>query len=309
MGQSMLPILVLTTVALSSSDVLPILTDKDANQPFNIDYQENDNTFSKRYRYVPHNILYNKRIIQDKYITQPNINKITEANYVFDNDNNYEFKYLNQRLNKEENYDDEGYRKEQWHNYPRQLDRLQKLHYKHDNFIETPKSDDDDPIKSHIDDFISNEFRLNGDEIYDSDADIDPFLILKVQLAYLRDDLTNHDLNEHQISSSPESDVQNEEDNKSISNIIDPTDYEANINTEKSKRNRGNLSNKKTVKKRLFSLWSRLQSLSHRGHELHHRRHLHAFYGLPDNNGNGIVTAQTRASFVRPPGSPLRWGR
>lgn len=65
---------------------------------------------------------------------------------------------------------------------------------------------------------------------------------------------------------------------------------------------------KKAVKKRLFSLWSRLQSLSHRGHELHHRRHLHAFYGLPDNKGNGIVTAQTRATFVRPPGSPLRWG-
>lgn len=65
----------------------------------------------------------------------------------------------------------------------------------------------------------------------------------------------------------------------------------------------------RAVHKRIFSLWSRLQSLNHKGHELQHRRHLHAFYGLPDSDGGGgTLTAQTRATLMRPPGSPLRWG-
>lgn len=65
------------------------------------------------------------------------------------------------------------------------------------------------------------------------------------------------------------------------------------------------------VRKRIFSLWSRLQSLNHKGHELQHRRHLYALYGHPDSEGagsGGALTAETRATFMRPPGSPLRWG-
>lgn len=68
------------------------------------------------------------------------------------------------------------------------------------------------------------------------------------------------------------------------------------------------LTNNKSVEKRIFSLWSRLQGLSPKGHELHHRRHLHAFYGMPDSESGGTLTAETRATFMRPPGSPLRWG-
>ncbi|XP_063634583.1 uncharacterized protein LOC134805203 [Cydia splendana] len=61
------------------------------------------------------------------------------------------------------------------------------------------------------------------------------------------------------------------------------------------------------VQKKLFSFWSRLQALSHKGRQLPTRRHTFAFYG-PDGTRDGPLTAETRASHLRPPGQPLRWG-
>ncbi|XP_048005557.1 uncharacterized protein LOC125241233 [Leguminivora glycinivorella] len=61
------------------------------------------------------------------------------------------------------------------------------------------------------------------------------------------------------------------------------------------------------VQKKLFSFWSRLQALSHKGRQLPTRRHTFAFYG-PDDTRDGPLTAETRASHLRPPGQPLRWG-
>lgn len=62
-------------------------------------------------------------------------------------------------------------------------------------------------------------------------------------------------------------------------------------------------------KRRMFSMWSRLQSLNPKGHELHHRRHMHAYYiqSAADSN-SGIVNAVVPRTPSRPPGSPLRWG-
>ncbi|CAG5042091.1 unnamed protein product [Parnassius apollo] len=335
MGRSMLPILILTTLALSSSDVLPILINEKKNiEPFSIDNQENDNIFINRYQAnnIPSDIFFNKRAPRDNDISLSSLKEMTKAMYA-GKDNNQNIEENNEVMNKEENYDDKGYRKEQWHNYPRQLDRLQNYQYEINKFDEAPKAENNDAgtINNNINDFTANELSLHRSDgssnAYDTIvAATNPFLVLKLQLSYLRNDMNRNDLNEYSnllsLLSEPNNETK-EKENKSFLKFLEPVVNVVKVKREKPIRIRDNESSdedsfasdigttsgrKKTVKKRLFSLWSRLQGLSHRGHELHHRRHLHAFYGSPDNNGNRIVTAQTRAIFVRPPGSPLRWG-
>ncbi|CAK1599586.1 unnamed protein product [Parnassius mnemosyne] len=334
MGRSMLPILILTTLALTSSDVLPIVINEKINtEPFSIDNQENDNIFSNRYQTskINSDIFFNNGASRDNYIPLPSIKEMIEEMYA-GKDNNQNIKENEESINKEENYDDKGYRKEQWHNYPRQLDRLQNYQYKRNKFDEAPKAEnnDADTINSNTDDFAANELSLDSTDgsrnVYDDIvAATNPFLVLKVQLSFLRNDMNRNDLNEYSnlLSLLSETNQKSKEkENKSFLKVFEPA-VNVKVKREKPIKIRDNeisdedsfasdigttSDRKKTVKKRLFSLWSRLQSLSHRGHELHHRRHLHALYGLPDNNGNKIVTAQTRAIFGRPPGSPLRWG-
>ncbi|XP_014369576.2 uncharacterized protein LOC106719693 [Papilio machaon] len=326
MGRSMLPILILTTVALSSSDVLPILFNKDYIQLYNVDTQD-DNTYNDRYQHsdTTNDIIHNKRTSQD-YLALPN----KEIKAMYPDIYNRDIKDNSDSANKEQNYDDEGFRKEQWHNYPRQLDRLHSTRYKE---VEADKlkseKDDAQTINGDIDDLTTDEIIFDtGDgnrNIYDTIiAATNPFLILKVQLSYLRDDNkkeNNEDFNLPQFLSDYNEERKETDYNKALSVVPEPVANVVKVKREKPLKNKNNEisdeelfvtengnSDRRTVKKRIFSLWSRLQSLSHRGHELHHRRHLHAFYGSPDSNRNGIVTAQTRATFVRPPGSPLRWG-
>ncbi|XP_041974196.1 uncharacterized protein LOC121729675 isoform X2 [Aricia agestis] len=202
MRQSLLPLLLLTTITLSLSDVLPLTPVDQTEEPVDGD-QEYDNTF---------NTVDNDRNIFYELFKGTDSDKSKSRR----KHKTYPVKIFNDAT-QSENYDDKGYRKEQWHNYPRQLDRLHRSSYEYPE-IET-----------------ANDF-----------------------------------------------------------------DY-----SEKNKDT--NPQERKSVNKRIFSLWSRLQSLSHKGHELHHRRHLYSFYGLPEGGG-GALTAETRASLVRPPGSPLRWG-
>ncbi|XP_013167255.1 PREDICTED: uncharacterized protein LOC106117467 [Papilio xuthus] len=318
MGRSMLPILILTTVALSSSDVLPILFNKDYIQPYN--NKQDDNTFSDRY-VTTNDIFHSKRTSQD-YLAP-----IKEINTMYPDTSNQDVKDINDNTNKEQNYDDEGFRKEQWHNYPRQLDRLH-TRYKEIGVDKLKSEKDDAESMNNFDDLTTDEIIFdNGDgnrNIYDTIiAATNPFLILKVQLSYLRDDKNdkNEDFNYPPLIFENNQEKNERNYNKALSILSDPDTNVVKVKREKPIKNHDNEisdeelfetesgnSDRRTVKKRIFSLWSRLQSLSHRGHELHHRRHLHAFYGSPDTNRNGIVTAQTRATFIRPPGSPLRWG-
>ncbi|CAH2068368.1 unnamed protein product, partial [Iphiclides podalirius] len=250
-----------------------------------------------------------------------------------DYDNSGDEKDFSDKNNKVENYDDDGYRKEQWHNYPRQLDHLHRQDTRDEsNEAAIAERSEIEPIDRQFDDFTRNEFRLRSayddHNVYENVvAATDPFLVLRVQLTYLRDDVNRNDFNQYpnSFSSKSENDPRrNMEDNNLFLEDIESTAHLVKVKREDPTKIGDNeithegsfiseiensSGSKKAVKKRLFSLWSRLQSLSHRGHELHHRRHMHAFYSSPDNiKGNGIVTAQTRATFVRPPGSPLRWG-
>lgn len=194
----------LTTVALSASDVLPILPDRNTVQVFNIDDQSDNNIYSNSYQDsdLPNSIFYNNAAAGDRYVSPPNFR---DDNLSMNNDNyNLDEGDLNENYVKEDNYDDKRYRKEQWHNYPRQLDRLQNSKHTRDETDEVaiPKPSFSKPIDGHFDDYSTNEFRVestDGDRnVYENVvAATNPFLVLKVQLMYLRDDADGEDSNQY----------------------------------------------------------------------------------------------------------------
>ncbi|CAH2100148.1 unnamed protein product [Euphydryas editha] len=309
--QSLLPVALLTTITLSSSAVLPILSIKKLDTDSLFDDQDNDNTLKiNRLTDINPNVFYKVFIGTSKDNLQKK-SHATRLKYLI-NDNNQEKNMFNGAIDTENNYDDDGFRKEQWHNYPRQLDRLNKnllLNKQLQNII-----DMDDLGKLKISDDTRNFNHYLSDDAYgnfDTDIIAEPLLILKIKLAYLTKNMKNDDtdmiplesMTDNDDNKIREKDALLENDEKSVVKV-----------KRKEKLNREDITflenpsnDKKSIKKRIFSLWSRLQSLSHRGHELHHRRHLYAFYGLPEDSG-GALTAETRATFLRPPGSPLRWG-
>lgn len=101
-------------------------------------------------------------------------------------------------------YDVKGFRKEQWHNYPRQLDRLNKYLYEHFNSDKRNLEPDDPGDYSDTEkspespyDITSNEIQL--DDSYDSQKLVDeankaaaimnPLIVLKIHLACLNKDV------------------------------------------------------------------------------------------------------------------------
>ncbi|RVE43513.1 hypothetical protein evm_011847 [Chilo suppressalis] len=316
--QSLVPVLLLATVAISTSNVLPVLSiNQLETEPADFDGQLNDNIFRIN-RNEPRNILND--IFYTISITTPQNNRqIKELQYV-DIDNNNKPEDESNIMNREDVYNGEGFRKEQWHNYPRQLDRLHE--YLNTN-KRTPDPDDpyDDndgtPEPNQNNEVNTNEFHLTtkDENGYESViAATNPFLIFKIHLACLNDKLKNTNINSatDYMSSEPEY-IPN--DKKEIyESVINPEVSVTKVKREEehSPQSTGvsdnSITKNRAVKKRIFSLWSRLQSFNHKGHELQHRRHLHAYYGLPDGGGGGVLTAETRATFMRPPGSPLRWG-
>lgn len=231
----MLPILILTTVALSSSDVLPILFNKDYTQSYNIDNHDDD-TFSNRHPHRDTNMYYNKIPSQD-YLAVP----IKEINAIYPDNNNQDVKDVSDNTNKEQNYDDEGFRKEQWHNYPRQLDRLHN--YKEVRADEV-KSANPESIND-FDDLTTDQIIFDtGDgnrNIYDTIvAANNPFLILKVQLSYLRD---NKDMSEYPSFPTNFEDNEERKDNdytKAVSSVIEPVANVVKVKREKPIRNHDN---------------------------------------------------------------------
>ncbi|XP_053600675.1 uncharacterized protein LOC128669689 isoform X2 [Plodia interpunctella] len=324
MRQSLVPVILLATVALSSSNVLPIMSINHLDsEPLGFN-SPNANTF-KDNNNILSGLFYKISVGTSLKDHLPKVQKLPEAKFE-DFDNNRGEAKLNV-LSKDESYNGEGYRKEQWHNYPRQLDRLHNYLYgQHRTDKRNPDPDNPDngnyelvPEIHRSNDLTTNELLLynNGDtqNIYDTFfPNTNPFFILKIRLACLSNKLENTDLEKKYVQtlSEPDSSFDIKED-KVYRNEINPSIDAVKVKREDVSESQSvdegePLNGKVTVKKRLFSLWSRLQSLNHKGHELHHRRHLHAFYGLPDGDGNGILTAETRASLMRPPGSPLRWG-
>ncbi|XP_072935941.1 uncharacterized protein [Epargyreus clarus] len=320
MRRYLLPVLLLTTVALSTSDILPILAIKQVEPELDSsEDQVNENTLDNRHNNGLSNDILYKVSIGSTHDARTPLLIPQKSNVVYLRENSQVEDVDNDRINKKDKYDDEGFRKEQWHNYPRQLDRLQKYLYRHHQFdtVLNPEPDEPDDISKNIYEIATNEMNRpsnkNGHDILDTVVAASPLLILKIRLAYLKNDLQSTDLNED-IDTVPIELIPNSIVDEKDEEVIDPIISAIKVKREGISNTKGTgfsdkaTNSKKTVKKRIFSLWSRLQSLSHKGHELQHRRHLHAFYGFPDDGSGGgsALTAETRASFIRPPGSPLR---
>ncbi|XP_045452795.1 uncharacterized protein LOC123661902 [Melitaea cinxia] len=313
--QSLLPVVLLTTITLSSSTILPILSIKKLDTDSLLEDQDSDNTLkTNRLTSINPSVFY-KILIES---SKDNLQKKTHParlKYSVD-DNNQERNFFDGSIDTENNYDDEGFRKEQWHNYPRQLDRLNKnlLLNKHlEKIINIA-----DLGKAKSSDDTRNLYNYLNDDVYgnfDTDIIAEPLFILKIKLAYLNKNIKNDNTDLIPLVSSAydddnkikENDAILGNDDKSVTKVKRKENFNGEDITLLVFFSENLSSDKKSIKKRIFSLWSRLQSLSHRGHELHHRRHLYAFYGLPEDSG-GALTAETRATFLRPPGSPLRWG-
>lgn len=193
MRQSIVPVLLLAAVAFSSSNVLPMMSTNQLESEIAIVGQQNDNIFSSR---------FNPRESQKDFYTlpfgSPQRNTLWRQIEKFNKNHNRAEEIINDIVDNDDNYDGEGFRKEQWHNYPRQLDRLQKfLFATHKTGKRTPETDDlDNPegtdsmvSSDKNDDTSTNEYFLDSDgrhNIYDAVvAATNPLLILKIHLACL----------------------------------------------------------------------------------------------------------------------------
>ncbi|KAF9416688.1 hypothetical protein HW555_006001 [Spodoptera exigua] len=315
MGQYIVPVLLLAIVALSSSNgnVLPISINDFNREQLGYDSQ-NDNIFSDRYE--RRNVLDQ---IYKMYVAQENkagsINDLQPKYADVDNNQNDDIFNI---LSKNDNYNGEGFRKEQWHNYPRQLDRLHNFYGR-----DTDKRNfDPDPNKERYTEEVApdrtNEIYLDSkpatNNVYDAVvAAPNPLLILEMRLACLNKDIGNANaqfgnLIDAGLETNMREDYKNEFRNENPEVSVIKVKREGVTSSQSNESTDENQTQNKAVNKRIFSLWSRLQSLNHKGHELQHRRHLHSFTGHLDSDGGGALTAETRATFLRPPGSPLRWG-
>ncbi|KAJ2946536.1 hypothetical protein O0L34_g12591 [Tuta absoluta] len=313
MRQILVPVLLLSAVALSSSNVLPMAHQRDLLAT----YGQNDNTLRHRYTKPNNNIFYKLPGTQENNRLMSKL-----AKYLRGTDKSGQ--HLNDVVNEQDNYDAEGFRKKQWHNYPRQLDRLHEYltHY-HNGDIKR-NSDLDDPGIENYDsteskeilpgDSSTNEYLLDNDNFYDSIvAATNPLLVLKVHLACLNNRLNkrpNVELEAFLTQFNNEKNTNGVEENLFTNEINPVTKVKREGITSQETENSDENTPGKKKSKRLFSLWSRLQTLSHKGHELPHRRHL-AYYGFPEGgDGGAMLTAETRDNqrMMRPPGSPLRWG-
>lgn len=193
-------IILLTAVALSSSNV--ILNLPDTNHRLRGQY--NDNIYLNDNREI-------NNIVCSDLIDALALCKLLELKNYINGDNN---KIRKESLNdivieKDINYNGKGFRKEQWHNYPRQLDRLQNFLYEHHkpdygdkNGISEKESRIKHEIPSHNRD-VRNDIKgieiptvdLNKDDLDTTGVRINPLFILKIQLARLNSVITNKNRN------------------------------------------------------------------------------------------------------------------
>lgn len=191
--QSLLPVVLLTTITLSSSTILPILSIKKLDTDSLLEDQDSDNTLkTNRLTSINPNVFYKILIESSKDNLQKKTHP-TRLKYSID-DNNQERKIFDGSIDTENNYDNEGFRKDQWHNYPRQLDRLNKnlLLNKHlenviniDDLGKTKRSDDTRNLYNYLNDDVYGNF--------DTDIIAEPLFILKIKLAYLTNNIKNDD--------------------------------------------------------------------------------------------------------------------
>lgn len=144
--------------------------------------QTKDNTF--RDNYVTRN-FYNtvlcKETVHGDDVLRP-CSYYRQRGYTFDDSRNA---YVG-TVDRDDNYNGEGFRQEQWHNYPRQLDRLQHSPYDRNIASRVKKIFEPDPGRDNMPDSLINYLSTNG-YVYDSFvASTSPMLILKIRLACLK---------------------------------------------------------------------------------------------------------------------------
>lgn len=233
--QLLFPLLLLATTALSSSNVLPLLSiNKLETEPVTFDSQQSDNIFSNKYqpRNILNDIFYTVSIAassNDRNKLQFPLPYVDDNNKIEDDPN---------ASNNNEKYNGEGFRKEQWHNYPRQLDRLHKYLYEHHNADKrNPDPDDpnisndytDDTALEYTNDLKANELRINTNDDtrngYDTVVAVtNPLLIFKIRLACLSNEIKNSELDKNSdlMVSEPEYVPGNRDDEKYLENAINP---------------------------------------------------------------------------------------
>ncbi|KAF9795351.1 hypothetical protein SFRURICE_004723 [Spodoptera frugiperda] len=137
---------------------------------------------------------------------------------------------------------------------------------------------------------LTNEIYIDSkpatNNVYDAVvAAPNPLLILEMRLACLNKDIGNANaqyanLIDGGLETNVREDDKNEFRNENPEVSVIKVKREG-VTSSQSNESTDNQTQNKAVNKRIFSLWSRLQSLNHKGHELvAHRRHLHSFTGL-----------------------------
>lgn len=154
-----------------------------------------DNTYSNRYQ--SKNVLDE---IYNMYVERENrpglINKLQLKYTDTDNKQNDDIFSI---INKDDNYNGEGFRKEQWHNYPRQLDRLHEFYGRNAEKRNFDPDPDEERYTAEVapDDQETadktNEYNFNSipdSNVYDTVlTPTNPFLVLKIRLAGLNKDI------------------------------------------------------------------------------------------------------------------------
>ncbi|XP_038209404.1 uncharacterized protein LOC119830448 [Zerene cesonia] len=309
MQHSLLPLLLLAIVAVCSTNEIPMINRLELENF--LENQDNDNTLNNRLQNRDTKKIFFKRLLNRLPILKPEI-----SNLIYENkEDNGDSHILHNHNNKEYILDD--YLTQELQEYPKQTKgRMPQFDRNLEIIGKSYQNHNVNEIDQHTS--VGDYEKILDDDLkfFDDNKKFtptSPLLILKIRLSYLANDINPKD-NTYTELIPLHSEVKSKDDeayDKMLQNDIESAvkvkrEEAENINEAETDSDKN-----KKIKKRIFSLWSRLQGL-HRGHELHHRRHLHAFYGLPDDGGGGgdggALTAETRATFLRPPGSPLRWG-
>lgn len=210
MRQYLLPLILLATITLSSSNVLPILSINKVDSDTLLDDQDSDNTINNKETRINPNIFYKVFIGTSKDNT-PKKSQISRFKHL-ESDNNPERNIYNGLISNEDNFDDEGFRKEQWHNYPRQLDRLHKNSFIYKELEKIIDANDSEQGE-HKNNMGNDAYQYMSDDIlsnFDSDVTAGPLLILKIRLAYLNNNLNNHVSNRYIYTNSDPMDLSKE---------------------------------------------------------------------------------------------------
>lgn len=185
----------------------------------NLRGQENDNTYFNNKVSVEKIICddMNTPIIDQEIST---LCKVLKLKSYINRDNKIRRNILDDIVQKREgNYDRKSFRKVQWHNYPRQLDRLQRFLFKRHKPLEDGNERNPELINNDMmNDIVSyNDKDLSGvrtdeviilnsnrgEQIYDAVvASTDPLLILKLRLACLSSALVNDNTKEYENSAN-----------------------------------------------------------------------------------------------------------